>query len=146
MSHSRLSLILLAAIAAMPACATEPATAATTQLATEGPSLKLDSGLTVMRLATAQPTAEAPSKGFLRAFLLARDHDPTYQTAKAEKQANQAMASAARAAYFPQVVFSRAQSEMEAQPRKTITVSQPLISVTSTRPTVKPPTAIPWQS
>jgi len=60
-------------------------------------------------------------------FELAQGHDPSFQAAIAEKDANKAEAIKSRLAYLPSAKYTQTRSEYDtAGARKTITVSQPL--------------------
>ena len=61
------------------------------------------------------------------AFSLALRHDPVFQAAKAERDANMSGAQAAGAAYYPQFQASYQQLEIENSARQTYSISQPLI-------------------
>lgn len=71
---------------------------------------------------------EALPTGFYKAYLQAREFEPTFQTAKAEREYNQIGASAARAAYLPELRYSRSRLETESTPRTTLSIAQPLIA------------------
>lgn len=61
------------------------------------------------------------------ALSLALRHDPVFQAAKAERDANMSGAQAAGAAYYPQFQASYQQLEIENSARQTYAISQPLI-------------------
>lgn len=62
------------------------------------------------------------------ALQLARQHDPQFLQAVAERGVNRISAQAAGAAYYPQAQLSYNQNDSETKPRQTYTLSQPLIS------------------
>ena len=80
--------------------------------------------------AAAQPLAPASAgpAQLTRAFQQARTHDPLYQSALAELDANRIGARAAGMAYYPTLQASSSRLDFEGGERRTITLSQPLIS------------------
>jgi protease secretion system outer membrane protein len=68
-------------------------------------------------------------RGFFQAYLQARDFEPTFQTAKAERDANRLGASQARSAYFPEVSYQRSHVATETQMRTTTSLSQPIVAM-----------------
>lgn len=62
------------------------------------------------------------------ALALARQHDPQFLQAVAERGVNRIQAQAAGAAYYPQAQVSYNQNDSETKPRQTYTLSQPLLS------------------
>ena len=61
-------------------------------------------------------------------FALALRHDPVFQAAKSERDANVSGAQAASTAYYPQFQASYQQLEIENSARQTYAISQPLIN------------------
>jgi outer membrane protein TolC len=59
----------------------------------------------------------------------AKTYDPTFQTAVAERQANQASATQARVAYLPQGNLSNQRLQTDTSTRQTLTISQPIIDL-----------------
>jgi protease secretion system outer membrane protein len=59
----------------------------------------------------------------------AKNYDPTFQTAIAERQANQASATQARVAYLPQGTLSNQRLQTDVTTRQTITITQPIIDL-----------------
>lgn len=73
--------------------------------------------------------AFAQTRGpLIEAFEQARGHDPLYQAARSERDANMVASQVSGAAYYPQLQASSTQIETEANPRQTYTLTQPLIS------------------
>lgn len=72
--------------------------------------------------------AAAQSGPLTDALSLALRHDPVFQAAKAERDANMSGAQAAGAAYYPQFQASYQQLEIENSARQTYAISQPLIN------------------
>ncbi|MCC7006029.1 MAG: TolC family protein [Ottowia sp.] len=64
----------------------------------------------------------------VHAYDMACSYDPQFQGAVAEHDSNQANASKARTAYFPEASYARSEIQTQTTPVQTITVTQPLIS------------------
>jgi outer membrane protein TolC len=60
-------------------------------------------------------------------FQKAMTYDPTFQTAIAERQANQASATQARVSYFPEASLSNQRMDSDAATRQTARITMPLI-------------------
>ncbi|WP_176442544.1 TolC family protein [Noviherbaspirillum humi] len=71
---------------------------------------------------------EAKALDLVEAYQRALSHDPTFQSAIAERQGGEASAAQARAALFPEASYSRNQ-QTERGAGSTITISQPLFSL-----------------
>jgi protease secretion system outer membrane protein len=71
---------------------------------------------------------QAQALDLLADYQKAVKYDPTFQTAIAERQANQAQASQAYTAYAPSGSFNNSRIESDAGDRTTFTLSQPLLN------------------
>ena len=72
--------------------------------------------------------AQAHALDLLADYQKAVKYDPTFQTAIAERQANQAQASQAYTAYAPSGSFNNSRLQTDASNRTTLTLSQPLLN------------------
>jgi protease secretion system outer membrane protein len=72
--------------------------------------------------------AQAHALDLLADYQKAVKYDPTFQTAIAERQANQAQASQAYTAYAPSGSFNNSRLQTDASNRTTLTLSQPLVN------------------
>jgi len=114
--------------------AAHPALAQTTPPHAAGaPALTLAPSLSLAQATPAQ-AASAPAQGatalpqLTRAYQQARAHDPQYQSALAELEANRIGARISGAAYYPTLQATSTRLDFESADRRTITLSQPLIS------------------
>jgi protease secretion system outer membrane protein len=62
-------------------------------------------------------------------FQKAMTYDPAFQTAEAERQANLASASQARAVYLPEGSYNNTRLQTDVTNRQTLTITQPLINL-----------------
>ena len=79
----------------------------------------------LVAVAWAGPVAAAD---LMADFRKAMSYDPTFQTAVAERQANQASATQARVAYFPEASLSNQRMDSDAATRQTARITMPLIA------------------
>jgi outer membrane protein, protease secretion system len=70
----------------------------------------------------------APAGPLVAAYRAARDFDPQFRTAVAERTVNESAVTTARFAYTPELRYQQQQSEIENASRNTFTVVQPLIN------------------
>jgi len=70
--------------------------------------------------------ANAQAVDLTGAFELAKNNDPKYQAAKAEKDANKANSVASRSAYLPGLVWQQSQPSVINYSQKTTSVNQPI--------------------
>lgn len=82
----------------------------------------------VSAVATPPPRPAAAGASLVAAFKAARDYDPQFRTAIAERTVNETAATAARWAYLPELRYTSQQSELENASRNTFSITQPLIS------------------
>ena len=78
----------------------------------------------LVAVAWAGPVAAAD---LMADFQKAMSYDPTFQTAIAERQANQANAMQARVSYFPEASLSNQRMDSDAKDRQTARITMPLI-------------------
>jgi protease secretion system outer membrane protein len=71
----------------------------------------------------------ASALDLLEAYNLARNYDPQFQGARAEREANDYSSSAARTAYLPQANYSRSQIQTVPGTVQNFTLSQPVFSL-----------------
>lgn len=84
----------------------------------------------ILVLPACQGFAQVQSRDQLvRAFERARSYDPQFQSALAELDANRIGARIARVSYYPSLQVSVSQLDFENAQRRTVTLSQPLISL-----------------
>lgn len=62
-------------------------------------------------------------------FQKAMTYDPTFQTAEAERQANLASVSQARASYLPEASYNNSRLQTDVTNRQTVTITQPIINL-----------------
>lgn len=80
----------------------------------------------LVAVAWAGPVAAAD---LMADFQKAKTYDPTFQTAIAERQANQASATQARVAYLPQGSLSNQRLQTDTASRQTLTITQPIVDL-----------------
>jgi protease secretion system outer membrane protein len=80
----------------------------------------------LVAVAWAGPVAAAD---LMADFQKAMTYDPTFQTALAERQANQASATQARVSYFPEASLSNQRLDNDATTRQTARVTMPIIDL-----------------
>lgn len=82
----------------------------------------------VMLLLVPMSTVHATNGDLLDSFQKAKQFDPLFQSALAERDANKASANVARASYLPQLNFTVVQKETESRTRRTVSITQPIIN------------------
>jgi hypothetical protein len=80
-------------------------------------------------LAAVAFVGQAHALDLMADYQKAKTYDPSFQTAIAERQANQASATQARVAYLPSGSFSNMRIETDNTDRRTLTISQPIIDL-----------------
>ena len=80
-------------------------------------------------LAALASVGQAYALDLMADYQKAKTYDPTFQTAIAERQANQATATQARVAYLPSGSMSNQRIETDNADRRTLTISQPIIDL-----------------
>ena len=90
--------------------------------------LKMKKLRIAISFALAASVGQASALDLLADFQKATAYDPTFQTAVAERQANQATANQAYTAYAPSASFNNTRIQTDSANRTTISVSQPLLN------------------
>jgi outer membrane protein TolC len=87
------------------------------------------SGLASAQTSTQPIPPSASARGIYKSYLLAKANEPAFQTARAELEVGQVGVSVARAAYYPQLQYSRVKENTETGQRSTLQLQQPLIAL-----------------